>query len=181
MDRGEKEQTAKPAVEWFTSVMELARTEDRSWPVMLVFKAAALAALLATVVSALAIALFSAFATRGGDSSLGAWDIAKSSLLLCSITAVSCGSFGFLAGLAGGTVLYARRRRIRSIKRFLIESALAGMVLGCMFPVFDAAVNSPSFGSFRLWLNPAQIVFCVPAGITCALICALAFRRRVIQ
>ena len=164
-----------------SSVMELVLAQNRARPVPLILKAAALAALLATVVSAFTIALLSAFATRGGDSFPGPWDIAKSSLLLCSITAVSCGSFGFFAGLTGGTVLYARRRRIRSIRRFLIESALAGMVLGCMFPFFDATANSRSFESFRLWLHPAQIVFCVPVGITCALVCALVVRGHVIQ
>jgi hypothetical protein len=140
-----------------------------------------MAALLATVLSALTIELLSAFATRGGDSAPGVVDIVKATLLLCTITVVSCGSFGFLAGLAGAGAIYLRRRRIRTVWRLLIEAALAGLLMGCLFPLFDAALNSPSLQSFKSWLNPAQIMFCVPVSITCALFCGLAFRRHFVH
>ena len=36
----------------------------------------------------------------------------------------------FLAGIAGSAAIYLRRRRIQGTKRLLIESAVAGFVLG---------------------------------------------------
>jgi RsiW-degrading membrane proteinase PrsW (M82 family) len=63
-------------------------------------------------------------------SSPTVWDVGRATLLLCPITAVSCGSFGFLAGIAGSAAIYLRRRRIQGTKRLLIESAVAGFVLG---------------------------------------------------
>ena|SRR3984893_19302439 len=143
-----------------------------------ILKVAALGALLGTLAPALAITLLSG--VRNG-SLLHPLDAAETVLLLCPITAVSCGPFGLLAGIAGGTAIYLRRRRIRSSKRLLVESAIAGFLMSCLFPFFDAGVNSLFLKSFQPLVIPGQIILYPILGILCALTCALVFRRYFIR
>jgi hypothetical protein len=137
-------------------------------------KVAALGALLGTLAPALAITLLSS--VRSG-SPLHPLDAAETVLLLCPITVVSCGPFGLLAGVAGGSVIYLRRKRIHSTKRLLAESAIAGFLMSCLFPFFDAAMNSFFLKSFQPLVIPGQIILYPVLGIPSALICALVFRR----
>jgi hypothetical protein len=124
------------------------------------------------LLSASLFALLSGFPPTPYTSSPSILDIARATFLLCPITAVSCGSFGFLAGIAGGTAIYLRRRRIRSTRRLLIECAILGFLLGFLFPLFDHLLNPPSLDSMKL--------LSAPAGVICALLCAFAFRRRIV-
>ncbi len=124
-------------------------------------------ALLGTLAPALAITFLSGL--RNG-SLLHPLDAAETVLLLCPVTAVSCGPFGLLAGAAGGTAIYLRKRRIHSSKRLLAESAIAGFLMGCLFPFFDAAVNSFFLKSFQPLVIPGQIILYPVLGIPCALI-----------
>jgi len=153
----------------------------RTRPLALILKAGAFAALLATLFSAATIELLAAFADRVNGSTPRLWDIAKATVLLCAITIVPAGSFGFLAAVVAGTVLYLRRDRIRSVRRLLVESSAAGLVMGCLFPVFDAAVNSLAVPSFRSWLSRYELVFCVPVAVLCAVLSALLFRKHVVR
>jgi len=143
-----------------------------------ILKVAALGALLGTLAPALAITFLSGL--RNG-SLLHPLDAAETVLLLCPVTAVSCGPFGLLAGAAGGTAIYLRKRHIHSNKRLLAESAIAGLLMGCLFPFFDAAVNSVFLKSFQPLVIPGQIILYPVLGIPCALICALVVRRNFIQ
>jgi|SRR5579864_1613796 hypothetical protein len=161
--------------------MELAQPNNQPRPLLPILKAGVLAATFATLFSAFAIELLTLLGPIGPTSYPSLWDIARAMLLLCAITVVSCGSFGFLAGIAGGTILYFRRGRIRSVKRLLLESSIAGLALGSAFPLFDAAVNSESLRSFRTWLSSAEFILCALGGLISALFCALAFRRRFVQ
>jgi hypothetical protein len=166
-------------MEWSTPTMELNRKgrPGRYWA--LILKAGTLSAILATVIAALVITLLSGAGT-GNGSPPRAFDLVKTVVLLSPITAVSCGSFGFLAGVAGSTWIYLRSRHIRSTKRLLVESAIAAPLLGGVFPLFDATVNSPSLRSIGNWINPSQFLLCVVLSIPCALICAFFFRKRFI-
>jgi hypothetical protein len=102
---------------------------------------------------------------------------AKAVLWLCPIAAVTCGSFGFIAALAGGGLLHLRARRLRSTKRFLVEAGIIGFLLAFLFPVFD------------VWAGQAQEIrdlsysgvdLLAPAfGCLCAWICAFVYRKRV--
>jgi membrane associated rhomboid family serine protease len=172
--------------------MEPRRTDPPKWPFGLILRVGVLNALLVTVVSALTIALLSGVGTedvvviRGVGvkqqaPSIRSWlpnplEVGKAAALLCPITAVSCGSFGLLAGLAGGALIYRRRRRIRSTKRLLFESAIVGFILGCLFPVFDVLMNR-ALGILHGG-SGASVVIAPAVGILCALLCALVFRKR---
>jgi len=151
---------------------------------VLILEVGALGALLATLASALFIAILTGLPIgprpdlSNGPSVL---DIGRTAFFLCAITVVSCGSFGFVAGVAGSAWLRFRKRRILSTKRLLGEAAVAGLLLGGIFPLFDGAVNSPSFQRIGVLLNPIQMFFCVVFSIVCALICALVFRDRFIE
>jgi len=100
----------------------------------------------------------------------------KAAILLCPITIVSCGSFGFLAGVGGSSWIYWRRRGITSTRKLLGKSAIAGLLWGVAFPFFDRIVNLPYSESFHV----VQLLLCIPSGVTCALICALVFRKRFV-
>ena len=154
------------------------RVNTRNGYVSFILKVAALGALLGTLAPALAITFLSGL--RNG-SLLHPLDAAETVLLLCPVTAVSCGPFGLLAGVAGGTAIYVRRMRIHSSKRLLAESAIAGSLMGCLFPFFDAAMNSYFLKSFQPFVIPGQIFLYPVLGIPCALICALVFRSYLIQ
>ncbi len=137
-----------------------------------VFKAGILAAVFATAISALSVALLSAAVPPHPDTvAPGIFDIVRTALLLCPITAVSCGSYGFLAGLAGSALLNFRRRRIRSVTRLLVEAGIAGLIFGFLFPFFDRFVG-------QSYLNGGQMLFCAPVGALCALLCGVVLRRR---
>jgi hypothetical protein len=143
-----------------------------------ILRVAALSALLGTLAPALAITLLSG--VRNG-SLFHLLDAVETVLLLLPITAVSCGTFGLLAGVAGGTAIYLHRGRIQSGKRLLAESAIAGFLASCLFPFFDVVVNSLFLKTFQPLTFPGQIILCPVLGIPCALTCALVFRRYFIQ
>jgi hypothetical protein len=153
--------------------MEIARTGNRPRTVF-ILKAGALAAFLATAASAMLIATLSALGRIPDTTSPTVPDILRAAFWLTPITAVSCGSFGFLAGIAGSALLDWRRPRIRSTGRLLIESGIVGFVLGFTFLFFDAAVNPRSS-------HGMDIILSAPTGMCCALVCALAFRRRFVK
>jgi hypothetical protein len=150
----------------------------RNGYVSFILRVAVLGALLGTSAPALAITLLTGVRNR---SLLHPLDAAETVLLLLPITAVSCGTFGFLAGIAGGTAIYLRRRRINSSTRLLVESAISGFLMSCIFPFFDAAVNSLFLRSFQLWVIPGQIILYPVLGIPCALTCALVFRKYFVR
>jgi hypothetical protein len=144
-----------------------------------ILKVSMLSALLATVISALTFAVLSALPT-GPRPDLttrpSTLDIARTALLLCAITAVSCGSFGFLSGAAGSIWLCWRRRRIRSVKRLLAEAGIAGFLLGALFPFFDNLVTARRFSTSTL-LSPIQFLLSPALGVVCALACVLVFHK----
>lgn len=153
--------------------MELVRTENRS-PIAFVLKAAALAAFLTTVFSALLIATLSALNSIRETTAPSVLGIIRSAFWLCPITAASCGSFGFVAGIAGSALLNWRRHRIRSTSKLLLEAGVAGFLLACLFPFFDRLMNPTS-------LNGIQILLSAPMGVFCALICAFTLRNHFIK
>jgi len=106
-------------------------------------------------------------------------DRVKVFLLLSLLVASYIGDFGFLAGLAGGFWLDRRAQQIRSTKRLLPESAAVGALLGALFPLYYLATSmaranlaSGTVAEFEL--------FCATVGCLCAVLFALAFRRRLI-
>jgi hypothetical protein len=150
--------------------MDTIPTKSRSRTSLFVLKVGTLAAVLATLASALEIAVLSALGPfQSTTSAPNVWDVTRSTLLLCPITAVSCGSYGLLAGIVGSAILSWRRQRIHSTRRFLIESALAGFVFGFFFPLFDRMMNSSS-------LSGMQALLSAPVGMSCAILCAVVFR-----
>jgi hypothetical protein len=153
--------------------MEMARTESRPRTVF-ILKAGALAAFLATAASAMLVAALAALGPIQRTTSPTILDILRAAFWLTPITAVSCGSFGFLAGVAGSALLDWRGQRIRSTRSLLIESGIVGFVLGFMFLFFDAVVNPRS-------LNGMEIFVSAPVGMCCALLCALVFRHRFVK
>jgi len=144
-----------------------------------IVKASGLGAALGTLAPALVITILTGLPN---GSLLHPLDAAETVLLLLPITAVSCGPFGLIAAFVGGSAVFLRRRRIRSGKRLLIESGIAGFLLGCLFPFFDLAANSVLLKERpQLMVIPIQLLFYPILGVLCALICALAFRRSFIE
>ena len=94
--------------------MELRSADHTAWPLALILKTGVLNALLATVMSAIAMALFAGSGTSSQfpeDPASGPhfWsklpdpvEFAKVVVLLCPLTAVTAGSFGLL-GASGVT------------------------------------------------------------------------------
>ena len=105
-------------------------------------------------------------------------DRLKVALLLGFFAATYIGDFGFLAGSAGGFWLDRRTRQIRSTKRLLLESAAGGALLGALFPLYYLA----TYMTGRVNAASAVIaeLFCLTIGSSCAVLFALAFRRRLI-
>lgn len=153
--------------------MESAHIENRPRTTF-ILKAGTLAAFLATAVSALLIATLAALGPIQGTTSPTVLDILRAAFWLTPITAVSCGSFGFLAGVAGSALLDWRRQGIRSTQRLLIEAGIVGFVFGFGFLFFDAVVNPRSLGAMQALLS-------APVGMCCALLCALVFRHRFVK
>jgi hypothetical protein len=140
---------------------------------LFILKAGAFAALLAALTSACLIAVMSALQPIVHTTPLSVWDVVKATFLLLPITLVSCGSYGFLAGIIGTLLLKRRRVRIRSSKRLLVESAVVGFILGFPFPVFDRLMNPPS-------LNGMQMLLSAPIATVCAVLCAMTFRAHLV-
>jgi membrane associated rhomboid family serine protease len=143
-------------------------------PLALFLKAGFLNALLVTAISAFMIALVSGAGTEYelGNSPVqirsllpNPWELGKTAVLLCPITAVSYGSFGLLAGSLGCSLVFWRRRRICYVRRLLAEAAVVGLLLAVFFPLLDVTMN---------W---TQEFFCVMFGAPCAMVCAFVFRR----
>lgn len=144
-----------------------------------IVKAAVLGAVLGTLAPALTITIFTGM--RNGLL-LHPVDATETVLLLFPITAVSCGPFGLIAAVVGGSAIYLRRNRIRSGKRLLIESGIAGFLLGCLFPFFDLAENSVLLKERpQLMVIPIQLLFYPILGVLCAMVCAWALRRYFID
>jgi len=170
--------------------MEPQRTALPDRPIGLIVKVGIFNAALVTVISALTIALFSGAGTEQEPISAGiaamhqvrsipSWlpdplEVGEAAVLLCPITALSCGSFGLLAGLAGAIVMSFRRRHIRSTKRYLVETAIVGFALAVLFPLFDVLMNRA-----QGMVGGSGLALIAPFfGSPCALLSALVFRKR---
>lgn len=154
--------------------MEAQRSGAPARKFTLFLNAGLLNALLVTAMSAFMIALASGAGTEYelGNSQVSSrsllpdpWELSKTAVLLCPITAVSYGSFGLLAGSLGCALVFWRRRRIHSLRRLLAEAAVVGLLLGVFFPLLHVTMN---------W---TQVFFCVVLGAPCAMVCAFVFRR----
>lgn len=152
----------------------------------LILKAGALNALLLTALSALLIALMNGAGTEAleyrpgviASSSIRHYvpnpiELAKTTVLLCPISAVSYGWFGFVTGLGVAALLSLRRRRIRSNKRLIIEATIFGIILGCLYPVFVSWSGQ--------WESPLLLVVFPFLGGICAAVSAAAFRERFVS
>ncbi len=137
----------------------------------LILRVGVLAAVLASVICAFMFALLNAMGPTVDSLAPSVWDIVKTTWLLLPITLVSCGSFGFLAGIAGAAFLVWRKPRIRSTRRLMIESAIAGLALGLGFPFFDGLLNQHASG----W----GLILSAPTGLFCAIICAASFDNQL--
>jgi hypothetical protein len=136
-----------------------------------ILKIALWVAILVSVISALLFTVINAVPPLPRTLLPTVWDLVKTTVLLLPITAVSCGSFGALAGIVGGTFLVLRRRRIHSTRRLMIESGIAGFILGLGYPFFDRLLNHYAQG----WA-----ILSAPVGLICAMICAASFRNQLI-
>ena|ERR1700733_7608799 len=155
-----------------------------------ILKAGVFNAVLVTGVAALTIAVYSGAGTE--DKVVGnglvtpekvqrshSWhpiELLKAAAWLSPFTAITYGSFGLIAGLAGGGVMSLRARRIRSTKRFIAEAAILGFLLACLFPFFD--VWTGQVQGIRD-LRYSWVDLLVPAfGALFAFLCGLSFRNR---
>ena len=166
------------------------RANPLNRPPGLILQAAIFNALLVTVIAAVVIALFSGAAvevkvvTAGSGvgqkmartTSWHPFELAKAVLWLCPLTAITCGSFGFMAGLAGGGLMYLRTRRVRSTRRFTLETGILGFLLACLFPWFDVWTGQAQ-GIRDLGYLGADLL-APPFGCLSALICARFYRER---
>ena len=137
--------------------------------------------LLATLVSALAVAIVSGAGTDAsylwGWAAVSSrltpslWDLVKATVLLLPITGVSCGPFGVMAGMVGAWVMRRRRASTRSRRQYFSRAAWLGLFLGFVFPFYDLAMN-------RFGVRGATVlVLTAPFfGIMCALVTARVFR-----
>jgi hypothetical protein len=152
------------------------------WPFALILKAGVLNAVLVTVISGFLIALFSGTGTNDPYTGItpgtgiameplarsiwnaipNQWEVAKATVLLCPITAVSYGFFGLLAGVAGGALAHLRNRHTAA-RGFAVAVAVAGFLLACVLLTA---------------LNRVHGMLCVFLGTPSAWICVRAFRKR---
>ncbi len=152
--------------------MDPRSTAKRRWPLLLILRAGVLNALLVTAISALIFAVVVGAGTEWDPSREtrrtfpNLFEVIKAAALLCPITAVTCGSFGLLAGVTGALWMCFRKPHIRSSRRFLLETAITGSLLGGFFPVFRGPTD------------PIPASVCIGLGCLCAVLCALAFRKR---
>jgi hypothetical protein len=145
----------------------------------LILKAGAICAFLATVLSALGIAGLTSLAliTQPQTIAPSIADILKITLLLSLITVVSCGSYGFFAGVVGSAWLRFRRSHLRTTKRLLVEAVIAGFLLSLIFPWFDMTINFKFARSTRGFLTGGEYLLCWGVGIVSATVCAYVFRK----
>ena len=148
---------------------------DAPRPITLTLSIGVVAAVVSTATCALLVASANAIAPFPRDTSFpGLLTVLKNAALLSPIAAVACGSYGLLAGTVGGALLTWRRRRVHTIRRLLIESSVAGVVLGFLFPFYDVLVNGPI-------AHADLFILGAPVGLVCAVTCALAFRKRLVS
>ncbi len=153
-------------------------------PIPLVAEVAALNAVLATVMASLVVALLSALPDPHYGSltkAPTAADVLRTAILLCAITFATCAPFGFVSGVAGGAWLLIRRPKLRSIKRLLWESAIVGFLLGGLYNVQDRFLNFLQYHTAATSLSILQAAACFVCGAVCAMICALIFRKHLVQ
>jgi membrane associated rhomboid family serine protease len=165
-------------------VTESHRVERPDRYPLVVVKTSVLSAVLATATSALAMAILSSLPTGPRPdltNTPSIVDMVRTAFFLSAITVFPCGLFGLLAGATGAIWLRFRKRRIRSTRRLIVEAAIAGLLLGILFPIFDSALNSPHFQRIGVLLTPLQLLLSLILGVTCALICALVFRKCFIE
>ena len=72
--------------------------------------------------------------------------------------------------------MYFRGQRVRSTRRFLVETSVLGLFLACLFPIFDAWMNRKQGASY-LAFGGADLLAPV-LGSLCALTCGAVFRRQ---
>jgi hypothetical protein len=135
--------------------------DRRGW----ILGASAFNGLLVTVASAAVVACVTALEGFARHSGPGLLDLLETTALLCPIMA-PYGVFAVAASIVGATVICSRRRSIRSMARLLGESAICGFLLSCLLPLIDASMSGP------------ERFLCVPFGTTCAIICAIVFRKQ---
>jgi len=150
-------------------------------PIGLIIKTTFLNAALATVFSASAIAFFSGTGLEETRETAGGWprpwaipnlpELTRAVILLCPITAVAYGSYGLASGFGVGVLLWTRRRTVRSAWQLLGDVTIVGFLWGVSFMLFDGFMNPYS--------SPASHLLAMTAGVPCAPICALAFRKRI--
>lgn len=164
--------------------IEFESRPGKFWPFAL--KAAVLAAVFATVLSSAWVATLGAIAARANhrfefESMPTLWDVGKGTVLFSVVTAGWYGPFAFLAGFAGAAVLYLRRRKIRTLKRLVVESMAIGFVLVLLFPLYDAAVYSQQLSAigYQFSLLQSTGIFVVPIAVSA--VCALACRRQFLH
>ncbi len=151
-------------------------THDSSW--LFALKAGLLNAALVSIFSGVTIELIYSFAEyrqwRTETAFPGIFDFLTAVMLLLPITIVSFGSYGFIAGLIGGACLYVRRQRFTTTKRLLAEAAIFGVAASIAFPFYDHLWNRE---------GPAPLLygFAIPVGISCGLITARFFRKRLMR
>lgn len=101
--------------------------------------------------------------------------------------ATSIAAVAFYAGTIGGWWLGVRSRRIHSMGRLLVESAIAGAVLGNLIPLFYLcflfSLGNWLYSSPNTSIRPFAFVacaFCSFVGLVVAEIFAVVFRRRLV-
>jgi hypothetical protein len=151
------------------------------WPTIL--QVAILSALLATVLSSLSfvgLGALDAMVTKQAafESVPTLWDVVKAAFLLCALTAVWYGPLGFLAGGVGGAILHFRRKRIHTLKRLVLEASALGVAVAVVLPFYALAMSR--------WLNTWHstwfgLVVVLPLCVVSSVICALVFRRRLVE
>lgn len=105
---------------------------------MIVVKAGLVTGLLVTLVSALVFALISGAGTDSeavGFTFPNLLEVSKAAILLCPITAVSCGFPGLIVGIAGAAVAFRKRGEFQVTSRFLFKSVMVGLLLAAFWPV----------------------------------------------
>jgi hypothetical protein len=153
-------------------------SRERLWPFLL--KAGALGVLFATIFPAFFYvgmgALSSLFDRFNYKAHPGLWDILKSTVLLCPITIVWYGPFGFVAGSIWAALANWRGYKIRSVKRVLASCCLYGLFASFIFPFYDAFAQFQPLHDIRYSLPqlPVVVFFCILSS----LIGAFVFRKR---
>ena len=85
---------------------------------------------------------------------------------------LSAGLFGLVIGLAGGLLLVARARTVRTFYQLCLEAGLAGAVLGGLFPVVEWLGMHVRFSDRRAGVGLGALV-----GVCCAMLLTLILKR----